>query len=807
MAYADANTADVEIPDVNMPDGNASAYADSQADAAASSFRRSESRSHGYAYAYADADAIGIYADRDVNNVGEINVTATGGTADAGANAGADAYADDKEETGADADAYAYTSAEAEAGAEAYGIEADGDVYNAGDLTVLATGGTASATASSSASAYADPDVDLYADDNAYAKADAYAYADAGAEAFGILTGDADDILFDYGEDMKLNGNGYHGYGYENSGNDVNNVGVINVMAVGGTADANALADADADAEGDDDSYYSYAYAEARANATAVGIGADGDVDNTGDITVTAIGGVANAFAAGADRDDDDAEADAIAVGIASTGHIRNSANLNVTAIAEDGFSEAYGFVTVGYDSRLTNTGIVRVTGDEAYEVYVKDGTTRLEGIYNATLDGDPTNPIFKVGDGATLLLNDATLSVTTVAGETVLNTPYYLFALDGEAAFVDGDFGAYTVPNPNLTVTPDDGTTYDRSDDTISLGYTPVASEAMASSAVQRQATTQSVDAINYHMSYLFMQNVLFPQVSSLLADSGTTAESFARAGSGADKRAGMFVEPYYSWLEKDADPLGYDADLWGLSVGYTDHVGDSLLGLYLGYGQADVDFTGGGFDDNNEEQDLFTAGFSGLTRWDPWTLRYGLTGFYGSHDYRGLTGVALDEVGKADFDSYGTTATVMGGYVIRRGNHVFLPEAGLNWTWVNREEYTLESATMDTTFSELDEHDLEAAAALRWLGDYVHEDMHVIPSASVGVRHLLTDDETSVSQSLNGGRPVVVETERDRTGLTLSGSLTLTNNRNALSVVYDGEYYSDLQRHNVWLRYAWEF
>jgi len=52
-----------------------------------------------------------------------------------------------------------------------------------------------------------------------------------------------------------------------------------------------------------------------------------------------------------------------------------------------------------------------------------------------------------------------------------------------------------------------------------------------------------------------------------------------------------------------------------------------------------------------------------------------------------------------------------------------------------------------------------------------------------------------------------VLVKSEQDRTAITLSGSLTLTRIRHAVSLAYDGDYSPDAQQHSIWLRYSWLF
>jgi hypothetical protein len=785
------------------------------------------------------------YPDRHISNSGDLSVTATGGDAQGSVDeANASAWASGIEShdapvvnsgsilaaaTGGTA-LSTYSLAEDEPGAYAnattYGIKVEvgvfnnsdvGDLSNNGAVTTSGIGGTATGQGGAEASAraevygvyvegtgsvWADPmsegetQVENHAAITAVATGgtaeSVSAHATADAQALGLVTYYADvnntgNILATAEGGVGVSGEDIAVYAsaigmYASSGN-VTNSGDIAVAATGGTGTA-----------GDG--------AQATFGASAIGLAVSGtNTTNTGDITVTAHGEPVT----GGSTVYGDVYANGISV-TAST--LNNSGAVIATATAESGFdSYAYGISSGGYNT-LTNTGIVRAIADTPFEVYVTANTTTLDGIYNVTLDGDPNQASLGVATGATLALNDATLTVTALDGETLWDTEYKLFEAEGTGV-VDGNFAEVQAVNPNTTATYYDQGTAGSVDDTVSLAYTPGGSPTLASAAVEKQAISLATDVVNHHMTASLLQNLLSPSSSGLLADAGSTAESLALAEAASDKSAGVFAEPYYSIVDKDANPLGYDARLWGFSLGYERFLGGTLVGLHAGYGQADIDYTGAGYRGNSEDQDIVTAGFTGLTRWDPWLLRYGLTGFHGSHDYQGLTGLALDEQETADYDSYGAGATLMGGRIFRRGSHILLPEAGLNWLWAHRQRYTTEATdpAWDTTYSAMNDHDLYAAAALRWLGTFVRDEVRISPSVAIGVRHLLTDAETNAWQSIPGTAPALVRSEQDRTAMTLSSSLTLTGDEHALSLAYDGEYSPDAQRHNLWLRYSWLF
>lgn len=728
----------------------------------------------------ANSRAWALWAEGDVANTGTLTVASTSGTATA-------------DGSGYMVQSWAFTCA--------YGIDAQGAVNNSGNVTVAGTGGTASAHRNTEGPADVIVGADVYgivgsagANDNSITNsgnitvtaAGGSAVADDSASAGWFGSGISTSAVLNNTGSVLVTASGGTATGRRASagastqglrGENLTNSGAVAVVTTGGMARGEDWAEADASAEG------------------IVG----STVTNRGAISVTATGGT-NTGASG--------HANADARGIRIAGSLNNSGTITVTATAEEGFtSTAYGIQTSS-DTRLKNTGVIRATGDTAYELYVASDTTRLTDTYNVTLDSDPDRASLGVADGARLALNHAALTVTGLSGETRWNTEYKLFETQGTGV-VDGAFGDVRAVNPNTTATYHNQGTAGSADDTVSLAYTPVASPGTGSAGVEKQTVSRSTNVVNNHMTTALLQGVLFPSSAGLLADAGSTAESLALAEAASEKSQDVFVEPYYSWIDQDADPLGYRANLWGFSAGYERFLGSTLAGLHLGYGRADIGYTGAGYNANSEDQDIVTGGFHGLTTWDPWTLRYALTGFYGRHDYRGLTGLAMDTRETASYDSYGTATTLMAGHIFRWGPHVLLPEAGLDWLWTHRAGYTTAATdpSWNTTYSATNDQDLYAALALRWLSSFRWDEVQVTPSVALGVRQLLTDAQASVWQSVPGAAPVLVRSQQDRTALTLSGCLTLTRGPQALSLAYDGDYAPSTHLHSVWLRYSWLF
>ncbi len=726
-----------------------------------------------------DVNGYGIYSDSNVNNTGRLTVNAIAGDIDA--------------ET-------------AIASASAYGFMVpNGSVTNSGNVAVLAAAGTAVG--------------DVQATVHASARG-IYSYSNvsnSGAINVTSIGGDAFTSTID-----QASASAYASVTGLLSYTMIENTGDITVAAVGGTAEASEAGDSDTRAFAHAIAHGIEAYfdvvnsgnvsvtatagsadaneGQAYAYGDAFGISSAYDITNTGDITVSVTGGMANAPGI--------TDISATAYGLVTDhGDVNNTGDMDIRATTTDGTGLAYGIYLIE-DGELTNTGTVRVSGDTAYEVYVRGGTVTLVDTYNVALDGDPNRGSLGVADGATLDLNDATLTVTHVAGETLWDTEYRLFDTEGSGV-VDGNFAEAKVLHPHTTLTYNDQGTSGAADDTVALSFTPTGSAFAGSTAVERQLISQSSDIVHHRMTGAMLQNIILPGAAPL-ADADTMGPRVVLSQVAPENESvGIFIEPYYSQIEKDEDPVGHDARLWGFAAGYERWFDKTLVCFHIGRGQADIDYTGEGFDHNSEDQEIFTGGFSALKLLSNWTLRYGVSGFYAWQDYRGLTGLELDETETASTNSYGVIASAMAGRIFRRGAHIFLPEAGLNYLWGHRDRYTTDAteSAWDTTYSEMDEHDIEVEAALRWLAGFAFKGVHVTPSASVGVRHLLTDDESEVSLSVPGSGPHAVISKRDRTAMTLSGSVTLTGDIHAISLAYDGEFSDNTDRHSVWLRYGWQF
>lgn len=729
-------------------------------------------------------EADGIYGDStttvDIDSAGDIAVVATGGTSSG--------------------------SATVDASAEAYGINSgDGDVDNSGAITVSATGGTAT---SSSGAAYADTDeiYGIYGPDGV-ANSGAITVTATGGTATGSSTADAE------AEDT------YGIYGYY----DVDNTGAVTVTAASGTATSSSSG-AYAETE---DIYGIYSYYDtansgaitgaatggtatsdtgaATAYADAYGIySTDGDVTSSGDITVTATGGSATSNSGTVDG-----HADAVGIYLNSTSDVVNSGDIIATASAQAGFGSTAAGIRFSNGGTLTNTGAIIAGADGAAQVAVDAGTLTLVDTYNMNLAGTPTNGAIYVADGAALNINNSAL--TDMGDDMVLDTEYRIFRTVGTGA-VNGAFSSLgEAANPNVTTTYHSQSTAGAVDDTVSVSYTPTGSTFLGGVDSLRRGLSLASGYVNQHLVTGFMGSLtadageprLYADAGNIVSDAGMFAASDRTEN-------GFFMTPYYTTLKSDTEPVGYESDTMGIMGGYDRWLGNALYGLHIGYSESTVEFSGPGFDADEEDQSVFAIGLHGMGSFlEDWTWRSELTFFSGSHEYTGLTGLNLELATGADYDSTGLGLGLMAGRLFEFGEgHLLLPEVGVEYLSVTRDGFTTtaELAAWNVTTDEVKDNTTTGVMSLRWLKRTSLWNIDMVPSVSAGLRYLLTDEAINENQTA-GSAVTLLQTERDDVTGTASASLLVEKGKFSTEIAYNGEFGGDADQHSVSLRLNYGF
>ncbi len=362
---------------------------------------------------------------------------------------------------------------------------------------------------------------------------------------------------------------------------------------------------------------------------------------------------------------------------------------------------------------------------------------------------------------------------------------------------------------NPAVSVLYHGQGTAGSADDTVSLSYHPRTSPFLEGINVNRYLLNASLATVQQQQINGFL-NSLLPGPPIQMATNDTVASDAPSNLIKSTPDDNVYIIPYYAYLDKDFNRLGYEVNSTGFTAGYEKRFSRTQLGVHLGYGFADVDFNGSDFPKSTEDQQkIFSLGFHGMTRWENWALRGDLTGFYDHHDYEGVSGVNFEAREKADYNSWGTTENLLGGYAFKARTNVLLPEIGLNHTWVRQEGFQT-SATFggwETDNSSVDNNLFQALASLRWLTRFSLFEIPCMTSLTIGGRYRMSNDDLTVQQSVPGSSPVTVASDQERAAAMASFSLALRKDNFTSELAYSGDYSDDNILHAVWLKIAYAF
>jgi len=251
-----------------------------------------------------------------------------------------------------------------------------------------------------------------------------------------------------------------------------------------------------------------------------------------------------------------------------------------------------------------------------------------------------------------------------------------------------------------------------------------------------------------------------------------------------------------------------GFDSTQKGISLGFDKKQNDSTLwGLYIGYTEKDIDFTGLPMVYTDwESQDTWHFGAYISKRWDKWILSDTLTYRRASHDtFRKQIGGDA----RASFDSWAVTNDLRLGYVakeIGEGSHwQVIPEVGLNVGYINRGGYTEDNGF---TYGDFSHTVVESVVGIRFKGEYLRGDGSTfIPQLRLGWAHILSGEDITIEQSWGGTTYSFTESlDRDYLVADLGLSLCKYGNMD-LSLNYGGRFGSNSTTHGGWLRLEWKF
>jgi len=297
------------------------------------------------------------------------------------------------------------------------------------------------------------------------------------------------------------------------------------------------------------------------------------------------------------------------------------------------------------------------------------------------------------------------------------------------------------------------------------------------------------------------FLDTLIRLDAGQLERHTVTGAWAEAAAGAPEGEANSIYAAANTGSVEVDASPIGYKADTTGFSAGYERWMGSTLLALNLASTKAEVDFSGSGFDDNREDQEMLSAGMHTMgIYYDNWIWRGRIAGFMARHDYRDAT----------EFDSSGINAGTAIGRLFKFGEQwgVLLPEIGGEYLYTERESFVIGDESAPSGVVEyFSDQQLTGVASLRWTTRTHLLGIDMVPSLTAGVRMLLAGDEIEEARTI-GDVPMLLQKKLDKTTPTLSASLLLhvaTHHQAVLA--YDGGYGDGSSQHLLSFRWRVTF
>jgi hypothetical protein len=256
------------------------------------------------------------------------------------------------------------------------------------------------------------------------------------------------------------------------------------------------------------------------------------------------------------------------------------------------------------------------------------------------------------------------------------------------------------------------------------------------------------------------------------------------------------------------DSASAGFDSTQKGISVGFDKkHNENTVWGLYAGYTEKDIDFTGLSMVRSDwEKQDTWHIGAYISKSWDRWIFSNTLTYRSTDHDtFRKQMGGDAT----ASFDSWAITNDLRLGYVAKEigegSNWQVIPEVGLNVGYFDRGGYTEKNGF---TYGDFDTTVVESVLGIRFRGEYERADgSKFVPQARLAWVHVLSGNDVTIDQSWGGTTHWFTEDLDDDYFVADLGLSLYNMNDMDISLNYGGRFSDNSTTHGGWLRLEWRF
>ena len=374
----------------------------------------------------------------------------------------------------------------------------------------------------------------------------------------------------------------------------------------------------------------------------------------------------------------------------ATSGNIVNEGIISVKVDAQEANSvgNVAGIYITNSTVVLTNIGYIYLSNNapnvDIRTLRIENSTVTMVDAFSIVF-GQPgvdinMRPIY-VDSSSTLDLNDAKL-IANAGINLLFNQPYFVIENDGT---VNGTWSDLVRGFANNEIQVDWYGNDRGEDSAVIFKFAPTKSSPVIPMVISPTAGT---------ISNMLMERAFSSAVGRIYNIGKHTRETLHAStsspvlrGNKEKERNSIFVFPFYSYV--NAKDLGFNSKGMGAGFGFELNPSDNLkFGLYGAMAKTDIDYKTMGALDG--EQRIYGIGFYVDYIKKPFYITFINFGYSADNEYTGLTGPNYEISEKADFWSKGIDSKLLGGYIISVDDWVFIPNAGIGFTYTDIDSYT---------------------------------------------------------------------------------------------------------------------
>ncbi|SIO11598.1 autotransporter domain-containing protein [Halodesulfovibrio marinisediminis] len=357
-----------------------------------------------------------------------------------------------------------------------------------------------------------------------------------------------------------------------------------------------------------------------------------------------------------------------------------------------------------------------------------------------------------------------------------------------------------------------------------IGLSYEPKVSTPLKQALISMELENQIQSIIHDDLAGRMMFSVLpdaTPQQSDSPDGYGVSSASSTMVASLSNpnilpvmtakqtNRHSLFMRPVYV-NSNDSASSGYDSNTYGFVLGYNYNVNEELnncyVGFHAGYTRGDIRYTGEDYGKRKEFVDTFYGGVHGIKRFNSNVLLSGEASFF--YVDSDMTDDNPTNRETARYDSVSIRAEADLGYLWTINGYNIIPEVGLQYVWQHRDPFTTDNIdSADITYGTMDNHELYGNARLKWTKQFVAAgDWRITPLVGVGITQVLTDGEISNTMRLGNETQLVVDQDENTT-FTPEANITVAKDNYYATAGYTGGFGGTTKNNLFWLQLGVSF